>query len=66
MINKSVVREPLTSTKIEVNGIAYHSMVDAYTALNLPRNLLGSMIKAGKIANDNWNIISLRLINDAP
>jgi hypothetical protein len=54
-----------TSTKIELNGIAYHSMADAYTALNLPRNLLSSMIKAGKIANDKWNIISLRLINDA-
>jgi hypothetical protein len=60
----SVDRDPSKSAiGIEVNGILYRSLVVAYTTLNLPRNLLGSMIKAGKTYNNKWGIFSIKVMD---
>jgi hypothetical protein len=59
--NKPTTRSyAATSVSIELNGIIYRSMFEAYTSLNLPRNLLSSMLKKGKTSNDTWGIYSLK------
>lgn len=61
---KVVNRDPgKAAVGIEVNNIPYQSMAAAYKTLNLPRNLLGSMIKAGETHNDKWGIRSLTVMD---
>lgn len=52
------------SKKIIINGAVYSSLKEAYTTLDLPRNLLGNMIKNNINSNPKWGINYFKIIND--
>jgi len=52
------------SKKVVINEKVYASLKEAYTLLNLPRNLLGNMLKKNITSNSKWGIVSFEIIND--
>ena len=52
------------SVSVEVNGVVYQTMADAYSELKLPRNLIKRMLDKGISSNITHGIFTLKKVGD--